>query len=161
VQTDLYAREMLSAPGGVVLAGATPDSIEDLITERVKRQALLYEPARRVQIVLGEAALTVHFGTVGALIGQLDRLMALAALPSVELGVIPASVASPVMPLAAFSLHDDTVLFVETLTGEQRVDNPEEVAAHVEAFELALRAAATGQDAVALIQRAAARLRTQ
>ena len=58
VQTVAYAREMLLSPGGPVLVGATPDAVEALIAERVKRQALLYEPRRQVRIVLGEAALT-------------------------------------------------------------------------------------------------------
>ena len=47
VQTVAYAREMLTTPGGPVLVGATPDAVEALIGERVKRQALLYEPAGR------------------------------------------------------------------------------------------------------------------
>ncbi len=63
------------------------------------------------------------------------------------------------MPLAGFSLHDDDTLYVETLTGEQRIDNPEEVTAHIKAFEQLLDAALAGPDAVALIHRVAAGLR--
>ncbi|MGH3886732.1 MAG: Scr1 family TA system antitoxin-like transcriptional regulator [Pseudonocardiaceae bacterium] len=58
---------------GLVLTGATPERIKALITERVKRQELLYQPGRHMQIVLGEATLTVHFGAVDTLLGQLDR----------------------------------------------------------------------------------------
>ncbi len=97
VQTVAYAREMLTTPGGPVLVGATPDAVEALIVERVKRQALLYEPRRQVQIVLGQAALTVHFGSVDTPTGQLDRLLVLAGLTSVDLRVLPsaAPVAAP------------------------------------------------------------------
>lgn len=94
---------------GPVLAGSTPDRIEALIAERVKRQELLYQPARHVQIVLGEAALTVHFRAVDTLLGQLDRLVTLAGLPSVDLRVLPRAVASPVMPLSGFWLNEDAV----------------------------------------------------
>jgi hypothetical protein len=45
------------------------------------------------------------------------------------------------------------------LTGEQRLDEPSEVAVYVKAFELLRDAALTGPDAVALIQRVAAELR--
>lgn len=159
VQTTSYMREMLAAPGGPKLVGAVPDEIEGLVAQRVKRQELLYQSGRRLQIVLGQAALTLHFGTVDTLLGQLDRLVMLAGLASVDLGVLHGDAPSPILPLAGFSLHDNTALFVETLTGEQRVDNPEEVTAHVKAFDVARAAAAAGPDAVSLIQRVAAGLR--
>lgn len=158
VQTVSYTREMLSAPGGPVLVGAVPDEIEGLIAQRVKRQELLYQPDRRFQIMLGQAALTVHFGTVDTLLGQLDRLVLLAGLVSVDLGVLLDASPSPILPIAGFSLHDDETLIVETLSGEQLIDNPEEVAAHVKAFAVAWNTAVVGPDAVALIQRVAAQL---
>ncbi|MGH3985635.1 MAG: helix-turn-helix domain-containing protein [Pseudonocardiaceae bacterium] len=159
VQTVAYAREMLTTPGGPVLVGATPDAVEALIAERVKRQALLYEPRRQVQIVLGQAALTVHFGSVDTLIGQLDRLVTLAGLTSVDLRVLPSAAPSPILPLGGFSIHDDETLWLETLTREMRSTDPDEITTHTQAFELAREAAATGADAVALIQRVAAELR--
>lgn len=119
-QTVAYAREMLMAPGGPVLVGATPDAVEALIFERIKRQALLYEPRRQVCIVLGQAALAVHFGSVDTLIGQLDRLVVLAGLASLDLRVLPAAVPSPSLPLGGFSIHDDETLWLETLTQETR-----------------------------------------
>ncbi|MGH3997506.1 MAG: DUF5753 domain-containing protein, partial [Pseudonocardiaceae bacterium] len=158
-QTVAYAREMLTVPGGPVLVGATPDAVEALIAERVKRQALLYEPGRQVQIVLGQATLTVHFGSVETLIGQLDRLVVLAGLASVDLRVLPAAAPSPILPLGGFSIHDDETLWFETLTREMRTTDAEEIRVHTAAFELAREAAATGPDAVALIQRVAAELR--
>jgi transcriptional regulator with XRE-family HTH domain len=159
VQTVAYAREMLITPGGPVLVGATPDAVESLIAERVKRQALLYEPGREVRILLGQAALTVHFGSVDTLIGQLDRLVTLSGLVSVDLRVLPAEGPSPILPLGGFSIHDEDTLWWETLTREVRSTDPEEVAAHVRAFELAREAATAGAAAVALIQRVAAEVR--
>lgn len=160
VQTVAYARELLSIPGGVMLTGATPEGIESLIGERVKRQDLLYQPGRQVQMVIGEAALWTHFRSVTTLRSQLDRLVTLAELDSLDLRVMPFAVASPIMPLAGFSLHDNDVLYVETLTGEQRVDNPDEVAAHAKAFDLLRGASASGPEALALIQRVARELRS-
>lgn len=103
--------------------------------------------------------LWTHFGSVNTLLGQLDRLVTLAELDSVELGIVPVVNPSPIMPLAGFSLHDNDVLYVETLTDEHRVEDPEQIAAHVRAFDLLRDAAATGPDAVALIRRVAAGLR--
>lgn len=158
IQTPAYAREMLSIPGGAVLTGATPPSVEALVAERVKRQEILYQPGRRVQVILGEPALWTYFGTVDTLRGQLDRLITMSGLASVELGVLPVAQPSPVMPLAGFSLHDEDVVFVETLTGEQILQDPGEVMAYLTMFNLLQEAAVTGADAVALIRHVATRL---
>ena len=77
----------------------------------------------------------------------------ISACCSTHLGVLLDASPSPILPIAGFSLHDD-----ETLTGEQLIDNPEEVGAHVNAFEVAWNAAVVGPDAVALIQRVTAEL---
>jgi transcriptional regulator with XRE-family HTH domain len=158
LQTVAYAREVLTIPGGPVLLGATPEGIDGLIAERIKRQGLLYEPGRLVRMVLGQAALTVHFGSVETLLGQLDRLVALSDLPSVDLRVLPATVASPVMPLTGFWV-DDAEVTIETVRGEERLTGQRDIAVYRRAFELLHAASAAGSDAVALIQRAAAELR--
>ncbi|MQA15657.1 MAG: hypothetical protein GEV09_16265 [Pseudonocardiaceae bacterium] len=98
-----------------------------------------------------------RFGAVQTLAGQLDRLVAIAGLDGVELGIVPFASALPVFPIGSFALNDDFV-FVEALTGEQRLDEPEEVAAYLKAFELLCEVALTGADAVTLIQRVAAEL---
>jgi hypothetical protein len=112
-----------------------------------------------VQIVLGQAALTVHFRSEETLIGQLDRLVALWGLASVDLRVLPTAAPSPILPLGGFSLHDRDTLWFESLTREMRTTDPGEIAAHLTAFELAREAATAGADAAALIQRVAAELR--
>lgn len=158
VQTVAYARELLTISGGPILTGATPERIEALIAQRVKRQELLYQPGRQVQIVLGEAALTVHFGAVDTLLGQLDRLVTLAGLSSLDLRVLPRAVASPVMPLSGF-WFDENAVYIEMLTGEQQLTGPDDIAVYATAFELLHSAALAGQDAMALIHHVAAELR--
>lgn len=158
LQTVAYATELLTIPGGPVLTGASQEHIEALIAERIRRQGLLYEPGRRVQMVLGRAALTVHFGSVETLLGQLDRLVALSDLPSVDLRVLPTTVASPVMPLSGFWL-DEAGVYIETLKGEQTLTGQEDLAMFRKAFGLLHAASAAGRDAVALIQCVAGELR--
>lgn len=154
VQTPAYAREMLSVAGGPKLIGADPDVIEQRVAAQQRRQQVLYMPGKRIQLVMGEAALRTWFGEPGTLAGQLDRLAAVAGLAGVEVGVLPFDAPSPVLPLAGFALNDSEVVWVETLTGEQRLDEPDEVAAYVAAFDAALGAALVGDDAVALIRKA-------
>lgn len=160
LQTTAYARELLS------LSATTSDEeqIEAAVAGRVKRQEILYEPGRRdIQFVVGETALRSLPGatrppaTFETLLGQLDRLLSVAGLTSVELGVLPIPL-MPIMPLSGFSLIDDEAI-VETNTGEQQLCEPDEVAVYAKLFGRLLDAALTGPDAVALIQRVAGQLR--
>jgi hypothetical protein len=158
VQTAAYAREVLSQPCGPIAHGTTEDEIEGMVSARIKRQEVLYQPGRQIHLLLGEAALRTKVGTLATLIGQLDRLVAVAGLDTVELGIVPFTAVMPIHPLGGFTIHDD-VVFIESLAGEQTVDDPGEVAIYVKAFDLLRDAALTGPDAVALIQRVAAQLR--
>ncbi len=158
VQTAAYARELLALPCGPLDAGATEADVDAQIAKRIRRQDVLYEPGKQVQLVMGEAALHGRPGATGTLLGQLDKLISVAGLPTVELGIIPLGTL-PVMPVSGFAVYDTELVLVETLTGEQRINNPEEVATYAKAFELLRGAAVTGPDATALIQRVAGSLR--
>lgn len=155
VQTAAYTRELLERPDRPTM---TEDVDPEAITiERIRRQDILYQPGRRIELIVGEAALRSTPGTIKTLLGQLDRLVAVSDLPTVELGIV-AFPMMPVMPLSSFSLHDD-VVYIETLTGEQQLYEPDEVAVYSKAFELLRAASLTGPDAVVLIQRIATKLR--
>ncbi|MGH4021158.1 MAG: DUF5753 domain-containing protein [Pseudonocardiaceae bacterium] len=151
VQTAAYARELLTRPSRPSLLHLGETEIEALVTERIRRQEILYQPGRLIQVIVGQAALRSAPGAAETLIGQLDRLISVAGLSTVELGVVPFP-SMPILPLCSFLLHDDHVL-IETLTGEQRLDDPDELDVYVRAFERLREAAALGDDAVALIRR--------
>lgn len=152
VQTPAYARELLALPGGPMASGASQDEVEALVAERRARQELLYEPGRRVELVINEAALHNRPGSRDTMRGQLEQLATLAGLATIELGVIPFTVPMPIMPICGFSLDDDLV-YIESLSGEQRLYEPEEVAVYTQAFDV-LRAAAAEHDAITLIREA-------
>jgi transcriptional regulator with XRE-family HTH domain len=161
VQTAAYARELLALPGGPRDSGdATDEDVEAQIAERIRRQEVLYQTGKQVQLVMGEAALHGVPGTVGTLLGQLTKLASIAELPSVELGIIPLG-AVPVMPLGGFAIYDSDLVVSESLAGEQSIDDPEQVALYLKAFDELRAAAVTGADAVALIERVAAGLRAR
>lgn len=157
VQTASYARELLSLPCGPSAFGASTEDIEAIVGERIKRQDVLYQPGKKIQLVLGEAALHTRFGPPETLLGQLDRLVAVAGLAGVELGVVPFSAPLPMFPLTGFVLYDNVVL-IESIVGQQRLEAADEVALYERFFDQFRHAAATGQEAVALIQRIATEL---
>jgi hypothetical protein len=62
------------------------------------------------------------------------------------------------MPLSGFWL-DENAVYIETLTGEQQLTGPDDIAVYTKAIELLSVSSLAGQEAVALIQRVAAELR--
>jgi Domain of unknown function (DUF5753) len=154
VQTASYARELLSLPGGPRWHGATDADVEAMVSERIRRQAILYEPQRRIELVIGEAALYSPPGSPATLHGQLDRLLAVAGLDGLQLGVLRFRGPMAALLVGGFALHDEDFVLLETLTAEQRLDEPGEVNVYREAFEHLMAAAATGDEAVGLIRAA-------
>jgi Domain of unknown function (DUF5753) len=86
--------------------------------------------------------------------GQLDRLLSLDGLPSLELGIIPFGALVPVFPLSGFIVYDDHLVITETLTGEQQLSDHAEVSRYIAWLDLLRGAAVTGRDAAILIRRA-------
>lgn len=153
VQTPAYGRELMA----LSFTARSDDEIERVVAARMRRQEVLYDPSRRIQIVIGEAALRTTPGSLETLLGQLDRLTSVAGLSHVQLGLLPFP-RMPIMPLAGFSLRD-RVASVETVTGEQQLYDPTEVDTYERAFEKAQAATLTGQEAIALIHQVADQLR--
>jgi Domain of unknown function (DUF5753) len=63
LQTPEYARVVLNLPGGPVDHGATPDEVDRMIAERMRRASIIYEPCRTVTVLVGEAALRNAVGS--------------------------------------------------------------------------------------------------
>lgn len=159
LQTPAYARALLDLPGSARSKGATRTEVNAIVAGRLERQNILREPDRRLQFVLGEAALLSAPAGVDVQVEQLDYLAEVSALLTVDLGVVPLRRPMVVMPLSGFRLLDEEFAFVESLAGEQRLDDPREVRVYVEAFDELRRAALTGAAVVELVESIAAGLR--
>ena len=162
LQTAQYAREILSLPSGPAAWGSDRADIDAMIDIRLRRQELLHDPHKRIQVVLGEAALRTLVCTRETLAGQLNKLLSVMRLPAVELGIIGFSQPMPVFPFTAFSVRDEDLVVIERLTGEQYLradESPEEVAAFLKFFDLLRGATSTGTEAEAIINRALEDLR--
>jgi hypothetical protein len=161
LHTAQYARELLvtwvaNSEGGLGIGEA---DVDRLVAARMQRQQLLYQPGKQVQLVVLEAALYSRVCTPATLAGQLDRLIAVTSLPSVEFGIVPFSAALPVFPICSFMIFDAELVTAETFTGEQQVNEPDQIALYDRFFSLLRARAVRGADAVALIHRALAVLR--
>jgi transcriptional regulator with XRE-family HTH domain len=155
LQTFGYALETLRLPSGPASWGATEEEIELAARTRVERQQqILYDKNKRTRVVLLEAALHTRTCSPETMYGQLDRLLSLDGLPSLELGIVPFGVLVPVFPLSGFIVYDDHLVITETLTGEQQLSDHEEVSRYVAWLDLLRDAAVTGAEARPLIRRA-------
>lgn len=154
VQTAEYARESLHIPSGPAAFGSSEDDIEEMIANRMRRQQVLYDPQKRVEIVMLESALRVKLCSDETLAGQLDRLIAVSGLAGVEIRIVPFEAQVPVFPLSGFRIYDDALVIVESISGEQELSDPEEVERYARFFDLLRDAGGSGSDAVHILRRA-------
>jgi hypothetical protein len=162
LQTAQYARELLHAwaiDAAQSALGLDAAGVDDMVEARMQRQQVLYDPAKQIQQVILEGALYTRVCSPETLAGQLDRLIAVTSLPTVEFGIIPFSGFVPVFPIGMFQIYDTELVAIESLTGEQQVNEPEQIALYDRFFTLLRKAAVHGPEAVRLIHRALATLR--
>lgn len=151
-QTAAYARAMLELPGLGRSQGASDEMIAAVVAGRIRRQDLLYEPGRVIQLIIGEAALLSMPGSPDVRAGQLEKLASVAGLRGVEVGIVPLRAAMVAPPLSGFRLLDDDLVITESLIGEQHITGTDEVRAYIEVLDALRAVAVTGDAAVALIR---------
>lgn len=132
--------------------------IDAAVAARIRRQEILYEPGRSFEFIFAEAALYMPPCPRLAMLGQLDRLMAM-DLANITLGIIPMGAELSMSPLNSFMLLDD-LLVVESYGYEDRVGG-DLADTHGRIFDVLLSESATGEDARRLIAKAAASLRQE
>lgn len=150
LQTGEYARRIL-ALGRTDVAAA--------LAARLDRQQVLHEPGRRFEFVIAEHVLQWSPGPGPAMPPgpQLDRLVSLAALESVELAVLPRD-AAPVLPWHNFVIREPAgggpaYVTTELVHGAQEITDPASVAVYRSTWARLWDAAAVGRDAIELISR--------
>jgi transcriptional regulator with XRE-family HTH domain len=158
LQTADYAREFLHLPCGPLSFGADEDEIDQMVALRMQRQQVLYEHGKQIRVIMLEGALRARVVPAPTLAGQLDRLLAISGLSSLELGIIPFEATVPVFPLSGFRLYDDLVI-VESIVGEQQLADADNIGRYEKYLELLRDSASTGRDAAGVIQRAMESLR--
>jgi transcriptional regulator with XRE-family HTH domain len=127
-----------------------PDDLDAGVATRMQRQHVLYQRGRRFRFVLAQQALATTVGDARVMIGQLDRLLAVMSLPGVSIGVVPAA-AEYVMPTNQFTIYDERLVHVESISAELTINQPREIALYVRAFDELARQAVFGSDAAGLI----------
>lgn len=152
LQTPDYARACLAQGPGVL---NLPNDVEAAVQGRMRRQEALYRADKRFHFVLTEAALRYRRCPPEAMLAQLDRLVILAALPTVRLGVVGFDAQFVIGPWHGFWIYDDDRVKVETFSAGLTLAQAPEVELYGRVFDQLAAAASYGRDARKIITRVA------
>lgn len=158
LQTADYARHRL-AQSARVFGRSVP--IEDAVAERMKRQEILHDRTKAFRVVITEPVLQYALSPPGVMLGQLDRLMSLATMPNIRLGIIPLDAEYVIAPAHGFWLYDERLVVVETFAAELNLTQPAEIELYTKIFETLALDAVYGRRARALIATAAEAVETR
>jgi transcriptional regulator with XRE-family HTH domain len=156
VQSRTYTEAVLRA---VQRRRVDVDDVSAAVDARMERQQLLHQPGRTWAFLLEESVLRSGIGGAEVMVGQLGHLITVSALPSVSVGIIPASPDRTRMPAEGFWIFDTAQVNVELISGYLTITQPPEVAQYAEAFTELAGHAVYGADARALIVAAIEALR--
>lgn len=154
-QTADYARHLFVANAEF---RQTPRDTEEAVRARIRRQETLYQHGRRFRFLVWESALYVRVCPREVLAAQLDRLISLIGLDTVELGVIPLGAHVRRTPAHGFWIYDERLVTVETISAEMWLDDSADIALYARAWEWLAEAAVYGHQAHRSIARARAAL---
>lgn len=126
------------------------EDVDEAVRARMQRSQILYEPGRRIEILIAESALSTAVCPPAVMAAQLDRLESVIGLPDVRFGVLPAFRPLPHLLPTGFWIVDDEVL-VEHAAGELRIDDEEQVAIYNRLADALWTMAVEGHEARAII----------
>ncbi|GAB2698731.1 helix-turn-helix domain-containing protein [Kitasatospora kifunensis] len=150
LQTADYARHVF---GAYVDLHQSPRDVEAAVRARVQRQESLYQQGKQYHIVMWEAALRALVCPPAVLAAQLDRLSGVIGLDTVSLGIVPFDAALKLPPANGFWIYDERLVIVEDWHAELWLDQADNVALYLRAWEMLAGAAVYGPDAHRVITR--------
>jgi len=127
------------------------DNPEEAVLARLQRQDILYQPEKRFHFVLTEAVLRYRLCPPEVMLAQLDRLISLATLPTVKLGIIGFDTPYVIAPAHGFWLLDEDRVSIETFSAELNLAQPQEVELYGKVFAELAAVASYGRAARAII----------
>ncbi|MFD7064406.1 helix-turn-helix domain-containing protein [Streptomyces sp. NPDC059906] len=150
-QTPDYARHLLAQNSELM---RSPRDTDAAVQARMRRQEVLYEPGKLFRVLIWEAALLAMVGTREVMAGQLDRLVGLIGMSTVELGIVPLGAPMPLTPKHGFWIFDEERVIVETINTELQYDSADDLALYSRVWDQLADAAVSGPTAHRLIARA-------
>ncbi|MEU1221184.1 helix-turn-helix domain-containing protein [Streptomyces microflavus] len=151
LQTPDYARHVFEC---YATLQKSPRDTEDAVRARMDRQRWLYQPGRRLNLLLWEGALRAQVCPPKVLAGQLDRLMGVVGMDTVRLGIVPFNTALLLPPANAFWIVGEQLVITEDWHAELWLDDSPTVALYLRVWESLSESAVFGAEAQRVIARA-------
>lgn len=148
LQTHGYTEDVLRA---VQRRRVPVDDVADAVAIRMERQRVLREGQRRFAFLLEEPVLSNGLGDADTQVEQLERLIAVSALPNVSVGIVPTRLGRTRMPVEGFWIFDTAQVNVELVSGHLTLTQPSEVAMYADTFATLADIAVYGPKARRLI----------
>ena len=161
MQTAEYARQVLDLTNWT-----GQKDVDAAVVARLARQQILFEPTcPQYHYLLGEIGLRWRpSNSVAVHRAQLDRIVTVSALPAVTMQVLQADSPNASLGLHGFRIYDfadeaePTVVFVETISGEITISEPDNVATYIATWNQLLKAALSPEDSTTYVQQMASKL---
>jgi len=158
MQTAEYAREVLELTNWT-----GQKDVDAAVVARLARQQILFEPTcPQYHYLLGEIGLRWRpSDSIPLHRAQLDRIVTVSNLPSVTVQVLQADSPTAALGLHGFRIYDfadtdePTVVFVETISGEITISEPDNVGTYIATWDQLTKSALSPEDSRAYIQRMA------
>ncbi|QFQ98904.1 helix-turn-helix domain-containing protein [Streptomyces phaeolivaceus] len=151
VQTPEYARHVIKRYSELL---APASDIEEAVLARMKRQEWLYQPGRKLHVLMWEAALRSLICPPSAHAAQLDRLGGLIGMDTVELGIVPFATPVKIVPANGFWVLDDRLVVAEDWHAEIWLDDADNIALYTRVWNTLRESAVYGADAQQVITKA-------
>ncbi|MER5785621.1 helix-turn-helix transcriptional regulator [Streptomyces mobaraensis] len=151
LQTPEYAHSVLLRYSALHSA---PRDIDAAVRSRVERQSVLKDSERHFHFLMWEGALHARPCPSAVMSRQLERVAEFLGRKRVRIGILPFTAELRVPVGVGFSIHDDRLVITETWHAEMWLDDAEDVAVHLRAWETLQRDAVYDAEAHTLIVRA-------
>jgi transcriptional regulator with XRE-family HTH domain len=153
LQTPDYARAILRS----AVPPWAPKIVDERVKQRLARQQLLTSGSPRFEAVLDESVLHRIVGDPGVMIAQLERLLEMSELPNVTIRIVPYDVGAVPSPVNKFIIlrfplpEVADIVLIEALTGDDYLDEPEDVETYSATFYALMDLAANADVTRAMI----------
>ncbi|MEU8464331.1 helix-turn-helix transcriptional regulator [Streptomyces sp. NPDC029003] len=151
LQTADYARAVFTRHADLM---RSPRDTEEAVRARIRRQEALYDSGKRYRIMMWEGALYARICPPPVLAAQLDRLLSIIGLDTVELGVVPFAAPLRIHPGNGFWIYDERLVIAEDWHAELWLDDAGSIETYLRVWDTLRESAVFGAEAQRVIARA-------
>lgn len=150
LQTADYARHVFERHATL---RQSPRDTDAAVRARMKRQEWLYRPGKRLNVLMPESVLWGLICPPDILAAQLDRLLGVVGMDTVNLGILPLDGALPLTVGNSFNVLDERLVVVEDWHAELWLDDAETIALYRRVWDTFAESAVYGAEAQQVIAR--------